>query len=60
MDNTLPRVEKIVDETIDGKLVQKQLYADGSYGIRDGSIVERYFPDGKKQTYKKSDEGLFF
>lgn len=52
---TLPKVEKIVTETIDGKQVQKQMYADGSYGIRNNEIVTRYFDDGKAQTYLLKD-----
>ncbi len=51
MEMKLPQVERIVTETIDGKKVQKQIYADGSYGVRDGDNVTRYFPDGKEQTY---------
>ena len=58
MEMKLPRVERIVTETIDGKQVQKQIYADGSYGVRDGDSVERYFPDGKRQTYIKSADSF--
>jgi YD repeat-containing protein len=50
-EQRLPQAERIVTETIDGKQVQKQIYADGSYGIRDGNAIKRFFPDGKKQTY---------
>ena len=52
-EQRLPQVEKIVTETIEGKQVQKQIYADGSYVIRDRNNVTRYFPDGKRQTYEK-------
>ena len=55
----LPRVEKMVTEEVDGKQVQKQIYDDGSYGIRHGNEIVRYFETGVKQFYKLSDEKLF-
>jgi len=58
MEMRLPQVEKIVTETIDGKEVQKQIYADGSYGIRNGDEIKRYFPDGKEQIYKYTRRGF--
>ena len=58
MEMKLPQVERIVTETIDGKQVQKQIYADGSYGVRDGDSVKRYFPDGTNQTYIKSADSF--
>lgn len=49
----LPEIEKTVKETIEGKEVEKEIYGDGSYGIRNGNEIKRYFPDdkSKEQTY---------
>ena len=47
----LPQAEKTQIRTIKGDKVQKQTYADGSYGILAHNKVKRYFPDGKQQTY---------
>ena len=55
----LPHVEKMVTEEIGGKQVQKQIYADGSYGIRNGNEIMRYYESGIKQLYKLSDANLF-
>lgn len=59
MEIKLPQTERVVTETINGKQIEKKLYADGSYGVESngGRFVERYFPDGKKQIYSLNDEG---
>ncbi len=54
--NTLPEIIKTITETIDGKSVQKQIYADGSYGIPEEDSLKRYFPNETIQTYQLSTE----
>ena len=56
----LPKVERIVSETIEGEQVQKQIFADGSYiyGFNQGSTIYRYFPDSsfvRAYLYEKVD-----
>ena len=54
--NTLPQIIETNAELIDGKQVQKQIYADGSYGILEDDTVKRYLPNKTIQTYKLSLE----
>jgi len=55
-EQRLPQAERIVKDIIlNGIKVEKQIYDDGSYGIRDDSHVIRYFPNGKLQTYRPID-----
>ncbi len=49
----LPKAKRVSKEIIDGKEIEKEFYGDGSYGVRNGDEMTRYFPDGKEQTYRR-------
>lgn len=54
--NTLPQIIETNAELIDGKQVQKQIYADGTYGILENDTVKRYLSNKTIQTYRLSSE----
>ena len=56
----LPRVEDVVVESLGDEKIEKQIYSDGSYGIRKGDKVTRYFKNGAVAQYIYNDEHKCF
>ncbi len=56
----LPTPISIETEMIDNRIVAKQNYPDGSYGIEDEyHTIHRYYPDGKEERYEYVSEDLY-
>lgn len=58
MYDKLPQIAQIVEDTIDGKKVQKRIYIDGSYSLREGNEITRYFKNGRQLTYRPAKGGF--
>lgn len=56
----LPTPVSLETERTNNKIITKQIYPDGSYGIEDeNQCINRYYPDGKKEFYQPLGGGLY-